>query len=303
MKNKFYLVISLLIFSKLASASLLPSLNSTEAIYGSDDRTFVDQHSSPKVNELSKSIGIVVTKDLIQKKIFNSIIKADLLTDVDGLNLCADEKFANHHSVNSCTGFLIGDDLVASAGHCFKDAGDCLNKVIAFDVRAGNEVSAGYSLSKQNFYACKEIVGQASDGDTGIDYAVIRLTKKVSGRLPLKLRKSGVLSNIRDQVFMIGHPLGLPLVATKPALINDNSDSHFFKATLDSFEGNSGSPVFNAKTFEVEGILVRGEEDFLQDQSLKCYRNQTYDQGSVQSPTLRGEGVTRISEIQSLLSK
>ena len=40
-----------------------------------------------------------------------------------------------------------------------------------------------------------------------------------------------------------------------------NDGLTWFMANLDSFEGNSGSAVFNELTGEVEGILVRGKPD------------------------------------------
>ena len=61
-----------------------------------------------------------------------------------------------------------------------------------------------------------------------------------------------------------------------------------------SFEGNSGSPVFNAETFEVEGILVNGQEDLVQDPKIECYRNIVYGGSGF-------EGVIRASELAPLL--
>ena len=40
------------------------------------------------------------------------------------------------------------------------------------------------------------------------------------------------------------------------------SNLYYFTANLDTYRGNSGSPVFNAITHKVEGVLVRGEQDF-----------------------------------------
>lgn len=268
----------------------------TDAIYGVDDRKFISAKSPAKIIELSKSIAMVISKDVVQKNFFSTKILAKNLSDEDGINLCPDERFAKHHSVNSCTAFLIGEDLVASAGHCFLSEADCSSKLIAFNLLEKNETKEGYQLLSQNVFECKEIVSQVQDGETLMDYAIIRLKKKAVGRKILKLRTMGAIT-LRDKVFMIGHPLGLPQVITNSALVNDVSNPHFFKATLDSFEGNSGSPVFNSKTFEVEGILVRGEEDFVQDQSLQCYRDQVYDQGLQNSPSLKGEGVSRIGDI------
>lgn len=299
MRQILFFTLLILQFASKATAGLIHFEDNTQAIYGKDDRRFVDSHSSQKINELSKSIALIVSEDSIDKKFFTSLINANVLTDSTGINLCADEKFANHHSLNSCTGFLITPDLVVSAGHCFMSPEDCASKKIIFNVRSGNEVDKGYKVFNSAIYECSEIVKNSFDADNNQDFAVVRLKRKVFGIRPLTLRTKGTISTA-DQVFMIGHPLGLPLVSTTDAFVNDISNPHFFKATLDSFEGNSGSPVFNSKTFEVEGILVRGEDDFVEDSTKKCYRDQVYDQGTMGSPSLKGEGVSRISEILPL---
>ena len=281
-------------------ANNFPALDGQKAIYGKDDRSFVNFKSSSMINELSKSIALIISKESVDKKIILSTIEAQLLSNHNGINLCLDEKFANHHTLNSCTGFLIAPDLVASAGHCFMNSSDCENKLIAFNVRLKNEVSNGYEIFNRNVYECSEIVSNVFDSSGLQDYAIIRLKKKVKDFKPLKLRSKGTVTTY-DKVFMIGHPMGLPLVVTNSTTINDNSNEYFFKATLNSFEGNSGSPVFNARTFEVEGILVRGEEDFIQNQPEQCYLYQVYEQGTKEIPTIKGEGVNRINVIQSFV--
>lgn len=298
MKQIFFYAFLFCQISFAAVAGLIDFQN-VDAIYGKDDRSFVDSRSKQKIKELSQSVALIVSEDVIEKKFLYSLILANQITDKEGLNVCIDEKFAKHHSVNSCTGFLIGPDLVASAGHCFMSAEDCANKKIIFNVRSINEVDKGYNVFNNSIYECSEIVKNAFNPDESLDFSVIRLKKKVFGRKPLVMRTKGMISS-SDQVFMIGHPLGLPLVSTSNALVNDTANPHFFKATLDSFQGNSGSPVFNSKTFEVEGILVNGQDDFLEDSSKGCYRNQVYDQGTVEAPSILGESVSRISEILPL---
>lgn len=280
------------IYLQVAHADFIGKGDGLDALYGHDERSFVDRKSSLKIKELSKSIALIVSKDLVEANFIYTLIKTTLLRDPDGMHICPGEKFADHHAVSSCTGFLIGEDLVASAGHCFISAEDCKNQLIAFNVKTSNEMAAGHVVFNQNIYECSEILRSVSGG-RGSDYAVIRLKKKVRGATPLKLRSTGAIT-IDDQVFMIGHPLGLPLTITNAAPVNDISDPLIFKATLDSFVGNSGSPVFNSKTFEVEGILVRGEDDFYLDQSRQCNGYQVYDQGTKESPTIKGEEVTRI---------
>lgn len=296
---KTFILMLILIQSALANLSLYDQ--EISAIYGKDDRFFVDKNSSPKIRELSKSIAFIVSRNSVEKNILFSRILADNLDNPKGLNICQDEKFAAHHSVDSCTGFLVAENMLVTAGHCMKGQADCEGKLFAFNVQTSNENKFGYKVLNKNVYECSEVVSNVFDTDGIQDYAVVRLKKKVFGKTPLKLRTKGLISST-EQVFMIGHPLGLPLVATKNAYVNETNQSHFFKATLDSFEGNSGSPVFNSKTFEVEGLLVRGEEDFVQDESRHCYEYQIYDQDSNKSPTKKGEGVSRISDILPFLS-
>ena len=70
----------------------------------------------------------------------------------------------------------------------------------------------------------------------------------------------------------------------------------FFVANLDTYGGNSGSPVFNAASYKVEGILVRGENDFVTNGT--CYV-------SLVCPTTgcRGEDVTRATVWAAKLPK
>ena len=44
-------------------------------------------------------------------------------------------------------------------------------------------------------------------------------------------------------------------------------------ANLDTFMGNSGSPVFNKETGLVEGILIEGAEDLEDDLDNLCTRS------------------------------
>ena len=88
---------------------------------------------------------------------------------------------------------------------------------------------------------------------------------------------------------MIGHPCGLPQKFADGATVRDNTPKAFFVANLDTYGGNSGSPVFNSSNQAVEGILVRGENDFVTNGT--CFV-------SLVCPTTgcRGEDVTRASE-------
>src|SRR5690606_11935720 len=96
---------------------------------------------------------------------------------------------------------------------------------------------------------------------------------------------------LKAPLIMLGHPLGLPMKASDNAtmtpldgnrigLFSSSYDllrriftkQTYYNTNLDSFAGNSGSPVFNANTHVVEGILIGGGDDFEWDQVNQCRR-------------------------------
>ena len=58
---------------------------------------------------------------------------------------------------------------------------------------------------------------------------------------------------------MAGHPFGLPMKITNEGLMRDNTPVSHFVAFLDTYPGNSGSPVVDPRSGLVEGVLVEGE--------------------------------------------
>lgn len=298
MSIKTIAIISIILLSFSAKAAFLSNVDS---IYNIDNRELITQESSAQVKKLANSVALIFNSDDLITEHGQQLIFANLLSDTPpvGQNVCSDELFATHHAYRSaCSGFLVGEDLLATAGHCFEDQYSCDNQLIAFDVDSDSEINRGFKAIDKNIYRCKEIVSQIYDFETKQDYAVIKLDRK-SERTPLKLRTTGKLS-LTDKVFMIGHPLGLPLVYSPESEINENSNPLFFKTKINSFHGNSGSPIFNAKTFLVEGILVRGEEDFKMDKQGNCQRYMKYSSTS-NTDKLKSEGATRIQFILPFL--
>jgi S1-C subfamily serine protease len=129
------------------------------------------------------------------------------------------------------------------------------------------------------------------NGDPGADYAVIKLDRKVAGRQPLLVNRFSKLAP-GDKLFVIGHPVGLPLKVAVNAVVRDASPKFFFMTDLDTFSGNSGSAVFNVGNNLIEGILVRGDIDF-EDSSAGCKVASVMPQNGG-----AGKAVTKISVIQ-----
>lgn len=259
-------------------------LSTVGSIYGKDDRELVTTQSTKEIQELSRSVALIVSTDLLEENFFKTTIKAQTLQET--LQMCVDERFSNKSALPGCTGFLIGPDLMATAGHCFQTSEDCMMKKVIFDVDSKKQTKKGYSVLNSNVFSCQSIVAQSFDGES--DFTIIKLDRVPKKRPALKLNlKNKIADNAR--VFMIGHPFGLPLMLSKSAKVNNNTSDLTFTAGLDSFEGNSGSPVFNANTLEVEGILVNGQQDLVLDSKNECYRNLQYEEDK------GAEGIFRIS--------
>ncbi|MGM0889805.1 MAG: trypsin-like serine peptidase [Bacillota bacterium] len=122
----------------------------------------------------------------------------------------------------------------------------------------------------------------------GPDWALVQLEHPVTNHKSVRIRRTGKIED-NSAVHVIGHPVGIPTKFAGGAVVRKNDQDAFFIANLDTYGGNSGSPVFNSDTHEVEGILVRGETDFVRDGNCNV---------SLVCPTTdcRGEDCTRTTE-------
>lgn len=258
-----------------------------KVIYGKDERVEAAYYPNERVRALSRSVAGRVGKDLLVKE--GSEFKLPNLTLEHTMGVCANERFATQTAFVECSGFLVGADLLVTAGHCIQNQSDCDQNKWVFDY-----VLSAHSLPENKVYGCKEIVSQ--DLSAANDYAVIRLDRPVYDRKPLKLRQSGEVSP-QSKLIVMGHPSGLPLKIDDNGSVREiPADQNYFVAELDTFGGNSGSPVLNQQTLEVEGILVRGDRDYSWNPELSCAVANVCANGSC-----RGEDIQKITKIKGLL--
>lgn len=211
------------------------------------------------------------------------------------MNICPHERFSEQTILPDCTGFLIAPDVLITAGHCVETEFQCRNSSWVFGFKEGVE-----RLPHRDVYRCQEIITQGFSLLSFItkDYAMLKLDRPVEGRRPLPIRTSG-RARIGDPLAVIGHPSGLPLKVADEASVR-RSRIAFFYTDLDTFQGNSGSPVINLDTSEVEGILVEGEEDYTFDSTRGCYvsrRFNAFERGNAMEKVFRINGVPGIQNV------
>ena len=270
-----------------------PELGSNQAsvIYGADDRREAFAITDAETRrDLDGVVAVFAAGDVTN----NGDGTSNLRTQNFGtrLNLCTTEPFRSQPVGANCTGFLISPDLIATAGHCL-DAGDFQNWRFVFGFQMTNATTTRTRIGNGEIYRGVELVGRQRV-DSGADWAVVRLDRPVTNHNFRPLRRAGTIAN-NAAVHVIGHPAGLPVKIAGGANVRTNTNGAFFVANLDTYHGNSGSPVFNSVTHEIEGILVRGDDDFVAqgrcNVSKRCADN-----------ACRGEDVTRATELQGLLS-
>lgn len=224
-----------------------------------------------------------------ERKLFSPQVKAMAR---NGITFCEGERFVDQPNPSMCSGFLIAPDLIVTAGHCAALPTFCTEYrwVFGFETDLDSNL-AGRNINVEDIYSCKKVISNYLSLPLGLDYAVVQLDRKVVGRTPLEIENEKRIES-NTSVFVIGSPSGLPLKVASGAKVRDNTHPFYFNANLDTFQGNSGSAVFNAETGVVEGIIVRGEEDFVPNHEKKCVQaNRCADD------KCRGEDVTRLTAI------
>ena len=240
------------------------TLTGDKVIHGVDDRIDVYEETDSFRVDLSNSVCALMPDFRVSDNgDGTSTILAAQYTQF-GDPACAEEPFGDQPTAAFCTGFLVGEDLIATAGHCFDEADIPITRFV-FGWVMEDATTAATVIPDSQIYTAVEIVGRELIGSE-FDWAVLRVDRPVvvPGALPLEIRRSGTVP-LGAQVGVIGHPSGLPMKIAfgDETVVVFNSAPGFFAANLDTYAGNSGSPVFNATTGVVEGILVRGAPDYV----------------------------------------
>lgn len=290
-------LVGMSIHSPLLKASMIDKV-----AYGADGRIDVVDHPSTLFQELSLSVAIQINNKYLKENKMSYKLEAQPLAD--DMMICPQEKFASTPSPGNCSGFLVAPDVLVTAGHCVDATSKCSDYKWVFDFRR-DEILGG-EIPKESVYSCVQVLNQYYNTKDQTDYAVIKLDRKITDRAYLTFRTEGQVE-LGDPLVVIGGPSGVTLKIADGATVQKNDDPVFFVGDLDTFGGNSGSPVFNAQTGVVEGILVRGEKDYEYDNDEQCFKVKHCESvgDNKEEGQCRGEDVTRIGlvDLPKLLSE
>jgi V8-like Glu-specific endopeptidase len=267
-----------------------------KVIYGSDNRQDLKDVINSSHLEWARSTAAMIDKKYLIAKTEN-FFEIKYGTLLEKKKVCPEARFAEQIIAADCTGFLVADDILVTAGHCVKKLKDCQNIRWVFDYSIIDQNSDSKNVLAENVYRCREIIAHVENDETQNDFTILRLDRSVSGRVPLRFRSEGRV-NVGTPLVLIGHPSGLPTKVADGAYVLKNSNDIYFVSNVDSFGGNSGSPVMNSESGEVEGILVRGDDDYVMDKERKCRMPKVCKMDGC-----RGEDATRITNLSDIINK
>ena len=241
-----------------------------KVIYGQDDRMDEYEVTDPLLLEAGDATAAVLSiTDLTNNGDGTYSLPATTFAEYyealdplgTGNPLCSDEPYRDQPNPAWCSAFLVAPDIIATAGHCITSPGECADVAFVFGFVMLDASTPILTVDSSQVYFCSEIIARR---EGSADWVLIRLDRKVNDHTPLPVRRTGKVQD-GNEVMVIGHPVGLPRKYAGGAAVRDNTPVDYFQANVDTYAGNSGSAVFDSYTMQVEGILVRGNEDFVQD--------------------------------------
>lgn len=284
----------------------------SEIVYGTDDRF-------DPINIGLSEVDQIITNHTMAMFSPGSIQKKDDKLFVRGITLgqerklCEGERFSDQVVAATCSGFLVTPRIVMTAGHCMRTAFKCASFVWVKNFKT-NDQGSDIELKNDDIYRCKEIITQKINRDSGEDFALILLDRKVNdfNLGPLSLRKKDTKIAEGQELGVSGFPSGIPMKLAKNGNVVQNSKKHYFSANLDTFGGNSGSVVYSESENNIEGILVRGNTDYIKktytetvvrDDGVRVQEEKTCFAVNVVEQTPAGdeyEEIVRVTSIEEL---
>jgi len=249
-------------------------------VYGTDDRVEVFNHPNADLRRIAEEsiVALIPAFRVSREPNGTYSLFTDSLKDLRGL--CDDELFGNQPTAATCSGVLIDDDLVLTAGHCIDAQTPCdaYTYVFNYHLDAPSRLAA---IHDEDVYSCARVVSQRAPEESNFtpDFAVIQLDRPVEGgQSPASIRPAMPLAQ-QESLTMIGFGSGLPAKIDSGGSVADPRADRldFFIANVDAFQGHSGSATFDSEN-RLAGILIGGRTpDYVVLEGESCGRVSVYD--------------------------
>lgn len=261
-------------------------------VYDEDNRQEMHETSDPEILNLARStVALFRSKDVELRgdwahlntqpfKELNFVEEAYIfgmpLPRQYNLSMAASERFYGQPRGAHCSGALVAPDLILTAGHCIESSAACQEIKFAFDFIIYQEGDDPTRVPASSVYSCAGILqnpyiisqlhatpqfyAQTDDNSrTDPDWALVRLDRPVTDRTPLALDRTGKRKAKRgNRIFAIGYPYGLPAKIIENGKVTEKPSKEKFLSNLDTDPGCSGSPIFDAETKLIVGVLTEG---------------------------------------------
>ena len=238
-----------------------------EIVYGLDDRQDVYAHPNATLRTRAQQSTMALMRPSALNTANPGSVTLNAPTLQSKYNLCATERFLKDPSAAFCSGTLIDDDLVLTAGHCVVSALDCANVRFVFNYYRPSPDTL-QPLTTADIFSCSSLVVRAKGLVNGqnLDYAIVKLDRVATPRFapaPVRLDNSPLTSG--QKLAVIGSSSGIPFKIDSGGSVRDprSATLDYFVATTDTFGGSSGSGVYEVADYTLAGIVVRGGVDYV----------------------------------------